>query len=100
MTVTENATNCEWRTATRLMPTPYWFEADVRPWSCVREGEPRPLSLSELRQCATCPRWQARTFDATKRDLVFEAWGGAPVPEHRVFDDTRRDLLFEAWGVR
>jgi hypothetical protein len=58
------------------------------------------LRLAELRQCATCPRWEPRTFDAVKRDLVFEAWGGVPVPERRTFDDAKRDLVCEAWGVR
>jgi len=55
--------------------------------------------MSELRECATCPRWQPRTFEASKRDLLFEAWGGVPVKEHRTFDDVRRDLVFETWGV-
>jgi hypothetical protein len=82
------------------MPKPYWLEAGVRPWSCLRDGEPRPLSMSELHQCATCPRWQPRTFDAAKRDLMFECWGGAPALDRRVFEEVRRDLLFETWGVR
>ena len=66
----------------------------------LRDGSPRPLDSSELCQCATCPRWEPRTFDATKRDIVFETWGvGIPVPEHRAFDDVKRDLVMEAWGV-
>jgi hypothetical protein len=99
MTGPDSAATCHWRTATRLMPKPYWFEAGIRPWSCLRDGEPRPLSMSELRQCATCPHWQPRTFEASKRDLIFEVWGGVPVKEHRTFDDVRRELVFEAWGV-
>jgi hypothetical protein len=99
MTGPDNAATCHWRTATRLMPTPYWFEAGVRPWSCLRDDTPRPLSMSELRQCATCPHWQPRTFEASKRDLLFEVWGGVPVKEHRTFDEVRRDWVFETWGV-
>jgi hypothetical protein len=99
MTGPDDSGNCQWCTPTRLMTKPYWFEAGTRPWSCLRDGAPRPLSMSELRQCATCPRWQPRTFDAAKRDLIFEAWGGAPAPVHRAFDNVRRDLVFEAWGV-
>ena len=75
MTGPDNAATCHWRTATRLMPTPYWFEAGVRPWSCLREGTPRPLSMSEVRQCATCPHWQPRTFEASKRDLIVRGVG-------------------------
>jgi hypothetical protein len=97
----DNAVTCHWLTPTRIMPHPYGFEAGVRPWSCLRDGCPRPLDMSELRQCATCPRWEPRTFDATKRDLVFETWGvGIPIPERKTFDDVRRDLVLEAWGVR
>jgi hypothetical protein len=82
------------------MPQPYWLDAGVHPWSCLRDGRPRPLSLTELGQCATCPRWEPRTFDAVKRDLVFEVWGGVPVPERKTFEDVKRDLVCEAWGVR
>jgi hypothetical protein len=87
-------------TLTRLMPQPYWLDAGVHSWSCLRAGCPRPLSLAELREGATGPRWEPRTFDTARRDLVFEAWGGVPVPERRTFDDARCDLVYEAWGVR
>jgi hypothetical protein len=100
MTRPANDVACHWLTPTRLMPQPYWLDAGVHPWSCLRDGCPRPLSLDELRRCATCPRWEPRTFDAARRDLVFEAWGGVPVPERRTFDDAKRDLVCEAWGVR
>ena len=97
---TDNAITCHWLTPTRLMSDPSRFEAGIRPWSCLRDGYPRPLDLSELHQCATCARREARTFDAVKRDLVFEAWGtGDFVPRHRTLDDVRRDLVLEAWGV-
>ena len=100
MTGPENVVTCEWLTPTRLMPYPYGFDADVKPWSCIRDGCPRPLTMSELRECATCSRWEQRTFEASKRDLLFEAWGvGIPVPDHRTFDDARRALVLEAWGV-
>jgi hypothetical protein len=101
MTGSANPVSCHWLTPTRILPHPYSFEANVRNWSCLRDGSPRPLDSSELCQCATCPRWEPRSFDATKRDIVFETWGvGIPVPEHRAFDDVRRDLVLEAWGVK
>jgi hypothetical protein len=100
MTSPDNVVSCHWLTPTRILPHPYSFEASVRTWSCLRDGSPRPLDKSELCQCATCPRLEPRTFDATRRDIVFETWGvGIPVPEHRAFDDVRRDLVLEAWGV-
>jgi hypothetical protein len=101
MTSPDNARPCHWLAPTRVLPHPYSFEAEVRPWSCLREGSPRPLDSSELCQCASCPRWEPRSFDATRRDLVFEAWGvGIPVPEHRGFDEVKRELVSEAWGVK
>lgn len=96
----ENSVTCHWLTPTRVLPPPYWHEASVRPWSCVREVLPRPLDTRELHECATCPRWQPRMFEATKRDLVFEAWGvGIPVQQRGTFDEVRRNLVLEAWGV-
>jgi hypothetical protein len=100
MASADHAVTCHWLTPTRILPHPYSFEASVRTWSCLRDGAPHPLDRGELCQCATCPRWEARTFDATKRDLVYETWGvGIHIPEHRPFDDVRRDLVLEAWGV-
>ena len=95
-----NHTTCYWLTPTRLMPEPYRFAANTRPWSCVRDGYPRPLSACELASCEGCARWERRTFDAARRDLVVEAWGGFEMPPNpETFDDVRRDLVHEAWGV-
>jgi hypothetical protein len=97
----ETAAICHWLTPTRLMPHPYGVDQDARPWSCVRDGSPRPLTSNELHECATCPRWEVRTFEAKRRDLVFEAWGiGIPIPEPTAFEDVKRRLVSEAWGVR
>lgn len=98
---TNDNANCYWHTPTRFMPEPYRFAANTRPWSCVRDGYPRPLSACELASCAACARFEPRTFDAARRDLVVEAWGGCDfVPNAlNAFDDVRRDLVREAWGV-
>lgn len=96
---TDEIATCHWLTPTRLMPHPYGYESHERPWTCLRDGYPRPLDMSEFHQCAACARWEPRTFDDERRDLVFEAWGGVSVPEHRSFDEARRDLVLEAWGV-
>jgi hypothetical protein len=101
MDSTNDAVTCHWLTPTRLMPSPHCLEAAGRPWSCVRDGHPRPLDMGELHQCATCARWEPRTFDAVKRDLIFEAWGvGDAVQADMTFDDVKRKLVSEAWGIR
>jgi hypothetical protein len=101
MTKPDGAVACHWLAPTRIMPHPFCFAADARPWTCLRDGRPRPLNAAELSQCATCPRWEPRTLDASKRDLAFETWGvGIPLPAERTFDDGRRDVAWNTWGVR
>jgi hypothetical protein len=96
---TPDAVTCFWLTPTRILPHPFSFDAGTRPWSCVRNGCPRPLNADELHQCAVCARWEPRTLDATKRDLAFETWGvGIELPE-RTFDDARRDVAWETFGI-
>jgi hypothetical protein len=100
MTKLDGVVTCHWLTPTRIMPHPFCFEADASPWSCLRDGRPRPLNAAELSRCATCSRWESRTLDATKRDLVFETWGvGIPLPAERTFEDGRRDVVRATWGV-
>jgi hypothetical protein len=91
---------CHWLSPTRIMPHPVWFEASARPWACMRDGYPRPLTECELAACAKCPRWEPRTFDSAKRDLVFETWGvGADGCPRATYDDARRGHLLDAWGM-
>jgi len=98
---TDEIVTCHWLTPTRIMPHPYSFEAAARPWSCVRDGSPRPLTMSEVHRCATCARWEPRTFESVNRDLVQEAWGvGGPARAPLTFDEARRDLVLDAWGVQ
>ncbi len=100
MDTAEHAELCHWLSPTWLMPPPASLEAGSRPWSCLRDGSPRPLSAIELAQCAECARWEPRSFETTRRDLIFEAWGaGGFAPTDRPFDAARHDLILEAWGV-
>jgi hypothetical protein len=100
MDTNHTAATCFWLTPTAHLPHPYSFDAIDHPWSCLRDGPPRPLDFNDLHACATCARWEPRTFESAKRDLVFEAWGvGIPVPRPCTFDDVKRDLVLEAWGV-
>jgi hypothetical protein len=101
MTNPDAAVTCHWLTPTRILPAPYSHEAATRTWSCMHDTHPRPLSERELLECRNCPQWQARMFDAAKRDLIFETWGvGMTVPERATFDEVKQDLVMEAWGVK
>jgi hypothetical protein len=96
----EDAVTCHWLTPTRIMPHPFCLDAATSPWTCLRDGRPRALSMAALHNCVACPRWEPRSLDSTKRDLAFETWGvGIPIPEHRTLEDRRRDLLWETWGL-
>ena len=99
MSTHDGRVTCFWLTPTRILPHPFSFDAGARPWSCLRASCPRPLSADQLDQCAACPRWEPRTFDAARRDLAFETWGvGIDLPE-RTFDDARRDIAWETFGI-
>ena len=78
---------CHWLTPTRIMPHPYSFEADEKPWTCLRDGAPRALTCGEVERCANCPRWETRTLSHLQRDLAFETW------------DARCDMAWETFGV-
>lgn len=53
---TQRASNCLWATPTILLTAPFWFDAETRPWTCLRDVDPRALSTTN--RCAECPRWQ------------------------------------------
>jgi hypothetical protein len=99
-TTTNNAVTCHWLIRTRIMPEPYRVEALTRPWTCLRDGYPRPLDARELCDCAACVRREPRTFETAKRDLVIEAWGGAEVcAKEPAYDEARRIEVLRTWGV-
>jgi hypothetical protein len=93
-------TTCHWLIPTRILPHPFSFEVDAKPWACLRDDIPRTMCREELAKCVTCPRWEARSLDDAKRDIAFEAWGvGIELPE-RSFEDARRQLAWDAFGVK
>jgi hypothetical protein len=53
-----HAANCKWARPTLQEPTPVWLAAEDRPWTCERDGTPRPLESTEA--CADCPHWAER----------------------------------------
>jgi hypothetical protein len=97
METLNEAVTCHWLTPTWLMPAPYRTEAAVRPWSCLRDDCVRPVDLAE---CDGCSRWERRTFESARRDLIFETWGtGDFMMKPRSFDEARRQLVLDTWGV-
>jgi hypothetical protein len=73
-----HAGNCRWGVPTLFLQAPYWWEAEDRPWACVRSTAPRTLEATE--PCATCPYWEpraggpagadARTIEALRETLA------------------------------
>jgi hypothetical protein len=49
---------CRWTKPTLLLPFPFWLDSESSPWSCLRDGPPRPLETTAV--CRTCPRWETR----------------------------------------
>jgi hypothetical protein len=71
-----HASNCRWAVPTIFLPAPYWWEAEDRPWACVRDGTPRVMETTE--ECADCPFWEPReaapvTVPTTTTDVLRNA---------------------------
>jgi len=97
---TDHVVTCHWLTPTRIMPHPFSYEAQHKPWACLRDGRPHALTCDELDRCPACPRWEQRTLDDVGRDIAYETWGvGVDIPGDRTIDDRRRDLVFETFGL-
>lgn len=58
----KRAANCKWARPTLQQPSPIWFAAEERPWTCERDERPTPLDSTDI--CEDCPRWAER--DKTK----------------------------------
>jgi len=50
---------CRWAEPTLFLTAPLWTAAEEYPWSCRRDGLPRPVD--DTAGCRTCGRWEART---------------------------------------
>lgn len=49
---------CRWARMTVRLSYPLWLDSEDKPWSCLREPEPRPLEDTAV--CHGCPRWEPR----------------------------------------
>lgn len=65
--VEHHASTCRWAVPTLFLPAPFWWEADDRPWSCIRGAAPRVLETTEV--CATCPYWEPIGRDQVTADM-------------------------------
>lgn len=54
-----NTCQCKWATPTMWLNWPLWLDADSKPWTCFRDGRPRPMSNAE--PCQKCGAWELRT---------------------------------------
>jgi hypothetical protein len=52
----QRASNCLWAKPTIFLSAPFWFDAEARPWTCLRDGVPHALITTD--RCTECPRWQ------------------------------------------
>lgn len=50
--------SCRWARLTLRLPYPFWLDSEDKPWSCLRDAEPRPLDDTDI--CHDCPRWESR----------------------------------------
>jgi 2,3-bisphosphoglycerate-dependent phosphoglycerate mutase len=71
-----HASTCRWAVPTLFVPVPFWWEAEDRPWTCVR-GAPRTLETTEV--CADCPYWEPRTCQQRQQRMK----AARPVPGRR-----------------
>jgi hypothetical protein len=51
-----HASNCRWSAPALLLASPWWMEAENRPWACVHDGIPRVLDTTA--ECSTCADWE------------------------------------------
>jgi len=58
MNTVKSAATCRWAVQTLSLDSPLWLDAWTFPWSCVRDGDARPLATTD--ECRTCARWQPR----------------------------------------
>lgn len=56
-----HASTCRWASPTISMPAPYWWDAEGRPWTCVRSATPRLLETTQ--DCVVCGQWAPRRRD-------------------------------------
>lgn len=68
------ASTCRWADATVFLDAPSWFDAEQKPWACLRDAAPRVLETTE--SCALCSRWAPRA--AHQRSEPAGAGGANP----------------------
>ena len=68
---------------TLYLAAPYWFDAGIRPWTCLRDNAPQVLETTV--SCAVCPHWEARlSRDADRTGPLMLDWFVRFRPPHEV----------------
>jgi len=80
MTPTRTASTCRWAVPTLFLAPPYWFDAEVRSWTCLRHAVPQALDSTVA--CATCPHWEPRSADDADvvRPMMLDWFGAFRAP--------------------
>lgn len=65
MGIFRSVQTCRWGTPTISLEWPWWYDASVNEWSCMRDGSVR--TLDEVGACRTCPRWAPAPSEALGR---------------------------------
>lgn len=58
---THTIQGCRWAEPTLFLANPLWMAAETYPWSCRRDGLPKPVD--DTGDCRTCGRWESRSPD-------------------------------------
>jgi hypothetical protein len=69
--IEHHASTCRWAVPTIFLPAPFWWQAEDRPWACVRGETPRLLETTEA--CAECPHWDPLPRQPTADVATIEA---------------------------
>jgi len=64
MTNPTSVETCRFARQTIRMPYPIWLDADDKPWTCLRDAQPRPLEDTSV--CHDCPRWRPHRVHVTE----------------------------------
>jgi hypothetical protein len=45
-----------------FLSAPFWFDAERRPWACIRQAVPQVLDTTDV--CVHCLNWEPRDLRA------------------------------------
>lgn len=63
---------CRWAEPTLFLANPLWMAAEEYPWSCRRDGLPKPVDDTDA--CQKCGRWETRNAPDRRNSGISEGW--------------------------